>query len=263
MTSTKSTTSTTRTTVRSLETTLNGFMAAQTEHNAQVLDLIAALAPSTAKSAVKGTKATTKATTKPATKASKGKGKTGLTFKEQQAALKVLKAEGKAVAGMTVKQAIEAGLLGATFTPERTPKATATKAAKGKTTKAKATEGTPFPVLKAALKAHKASGAIPAQHNGTYVSVRSAITDGLMNADGTLPGTKAKAPKATKAKAKGAQVVAVASDATPAYEAPRRADGTITPKREWALREQLAETGKFDRYQIDKRVAKAVRKGLI
>lgn len=251
-------TGTTRTTVASLEKRFNAFTEAQTEHNQQVLDLLTALKPGTAKAAVKGK--TTKVTKPATTKASKGKkAKSGLTFKEQQVALKALKVKGEAPAGMTVRQAIEAGLLGATFTPERAPKVEAKTSGKGKS-KAKATEGTPFPVLKAALKAHKASGAIPAQHNGTYVSVRSAIEDGLMNADGSLPGTKAKAPKA---KAKGAQVVAVTSDATPAYEAPRRADGTITPKREWVLREQLAETGRFDRHQIDRKVAKAVAKGLI
>lgn len=260
MTSNTRSTGTTRTTVASLEKRFNAFTEAQTEHNQQVLDLLTALKPTTATSAVKGK------TTKPATKASKGKkaAKSGLTFKEQQVALKTLKIKGEAPAGMTVRQAIEAGLLGATFTPEREPKVATTKAAKGKT-KAKAETGTPFPVLKAALKAHKASGAIPAQHNGTYVSVRSAITDGLMNDDGSLPGTKAPKAKKAKGKAKGAQVVAATTDSAKAAasEAPRRADGTITPKREWALREQLAEAGKWDRHEIDAKVAKAVSKGLI
>lgn len=251
-------TSNTRVTVQSLKSEFDTFRSEQQAHNAQVLDLLRDLKGGTAQAAVTGTK--------PA-KASKDKKAkattTGLTFKEQQAALKALKAEGKAPAGMTVRAAIEAGLLGETFTPEREVKVTTAKA--GKTTKAKTETGTPFPVLKAALKAHKASGAIPAQHNGTYVSVRSAIADGLMNADGSLPG--AKPAKAKKSKAKGAQVVATVSDEAEAvlqpYDAPRRANGTITPKREWALREQLAETGKYDRFQIDKKVKKALKQGLI
>jgi hypothetical protein len=197
-----------------------------------------------------------------ATKAGKGKKAkattSGPSFKEQQAALKALKVTGKAPAGMTVKQAVEAGLLKPTAKVET--KVATTKASKGtKATKVEA-EGTSFSDLRAALKAHKASGAVPSQHNGTFVTVKSAIADGLMNADGTVGKAKASTPKA---KAKGAQVVAVTSDKVRAADGPRRADGSITPKREWALREQLAETGKFDRHQIDKRVAKAVRKGLI
>lgn len=54
---------------------------------------------------------------------------------------------------------------------------------------------------------------------------------------------------------------APAKPLTPAQQAhrdaPRRADGTCPPKREWALRESLAESGKFDRHEIDAKVAEA------
>lgn len=39
---------------------------------------------------------------------------------------------------------------------------------------------------------------------------------------------------------------------------PSNAKGHNTPKREWALREQLAETGKYDRHEIDAKVAAAM-----
>lgn len=242
-------------TLSALATEFRTFAKVQTEHNEAVNAVLLALTGGT----------TTKPTTAP-TKGKKGKKAkaqavttTGPTFKENQTALKALKAKGEAPAGMTVAQAVEAGLLTATVQPVREPKVEV-KATKASTKATAATEGTAFGVLKAALKAHKASGAVPSQHNGTFVTVKSAIADGLMNADGTLPGKK------SKGKGKGAQVVAVVEDATPARnvshvasDAPRRADGTITPKREWALREQLALTGKFDRHQIDKKVAKAMK----
>lgn len=240
-------------TLSALATEFRTFATAQTEHNEAVNAILLTITGGTTKPATtkagKGKKAKAKVTT------------TGPTFPENQQALRALKAEGKAPAGMTVAQAVEAGLLPPTVQPVREPKVVTTKVAKVATA-TKATEGTPFGVLKAALKAHKASGAVPAQHNGTFVTVKSAIADGLMNADGTLPGKGKKASK----KAKGAQVVAVVADTTPARnvshvaaDAPRRADGTITPKREWALREQLALTGKYDRNQIDKKVAKAMK----
>lgn len=56
-------------------------------------------------------------------------------------------------------------------------------------------------------------------------------------------------PVKTPAKAKARPVGA---------DAPRRADGTVTPKREWALREHLAETGQYDRFEIDAKVAEAM-----
>lgn len=63
-----------------------------------------------------------------------------------------------------------------------------------------------------------------------------------------LAEAKADKPaKRTKAQRKAAKKIA---------KAPRRADGTITPKREWALREQLSITG-YDAETIDKKVAEA------
>lgn len=247
--------SNTRITLSAVAARLDAHIEAQNEHNEAVTAILTRLTT--------GTQATTTATPEPA-KASKGKAKgkkakaqattpEGPTFKEQQEALRALKALGKAPAGMTVKQAVEAGLIRAYVTPKAEPKAEVATATKATAT----SEGTPFGVLKAALKAHKASGAVPSQHNGTYVTVKSAIADGLMLADGSLPKGKGKG--------KGAQVVAVVEDAAPARRTgssvaangPRRADGTITPKREWALRERLAAQG-LSAKKIDKKVAKAM-----
>jgi hypothetical protein len=205
------------------------------------------------------------ATTKASTKA-KAKGKStskapvvtgGPTFKEAQAALVVLKAEGKAPAGMTTKQAIEAGLLPALGATAKVGKAKGKKAKKAKP------EGTSFTELRARLVALKAEGLVPAG-----VSVRQAQAQGLVDDEvrfiGTAPKAAPKASKKAKAKARKAEVEKVAAKveadapakARPAgADAPRRADGTITPKSEWALREALAETGKFDRHEIDAAVS--------
>lgn len=89
---------------------------------------------------------------------------------------------------------------------------------------------------------------------------------------------QAEAPKAKKGKkgkgAKGTKEVVVAvmetsakaRTLTPAQqariEAPRRADGTVTPKVEWPLRESLALSGKYDRHEIDAKVAAAHAAGV-
>ena len=116
-------------------------------------------------------------------------------------------------------------------------------------------EGVSFRDLRAALKAHKAAGAIK-----PGLTVKEAIAAGLMNPDGTLP-TGAPKPVAVVAEVKAevpAKRTRTVTEAEQARrEAPRRADGTATPKREWALREQLAMTGKFDRFEIDAKVAEA------
>lgn len=226
---------------------------------------------------LEGTSAPTKATTttkaaKPATtKASKGKksGKakattTGLTFQEQRVALRALKAEGKAPAGMTVREAIAAGLLGETAQPEPKAPAKAAKTGKGKQTKAevaaKSEAYQKFTNLRELLKAHKAAGAIKAG-----VTVKEAIAQGLMNEDGTLPKAGKKAGKAKKAGK--TKVTAEVTDAQPAVlraaDGPRNAAGHITNKREWGLRETLADSGKYDRHQIDAKVAEAIEAGLI
>lgn len=132
-------------------------------------------------------------------------------------------------------------------------------------------KGTPFAVLRNKLREHKAAGKIPAG-----VTVKDAIAQGLMDANGNLPGesvtlTKAERKAAKKARKaqEAAQAVAVivpsepakAKPLTPAQEAridaPRRADGTMTPRSEWALREALAMTGKYDRYEVDALVEQA------
>lgn len=130
------------------------------------------------------------------------------------------------------------------FQEARLPVATVTPKAK-KAKKAPKATGTPFPVLRAALKAHKAAGAIPAG-----VSVRDAVAGGLMLADGSLPGKQVAQVKA-EAPAKERKPVGE----NHASQGPRDALGRITPKAEWATREALADTGKFGRDEIDLIVA--------
>jgi len=83
---------------------------------------------------------------------------------------------------------------------------------------------------------------------------------------GTKSAAKAKkssAKKGSKAKGrKGTRQVAKVDANAPAKvrpaDGPRDAMGRITPRSEWALRESLAETGKFDRHEIDAAVAAQV-----
>lgn len=175
----------------------------------------------------------------------------GPTFKEAQAALVVLKAKGKAPAGMTTKQAIEAGLLPALGATAKAGKGKA----KGKKAKAAKPEGTSFTELRARLVGLKAEGLVPAG-----VSVRQAQAQGLVDDEVRFIGTtpEAKAPKGKKAKGKRAKAQAVVTQVETeapakmkAHEAPRRANGTIPPATQWAERERLALTGQFDRFQID------------
>jgi hypothetical protein len=209
------------------------------------------------------------ATPEPAKAAPKGKrtaakGKTavtGVSFKERQVALKALKAEGKAPAGMTVKEAMAAGLLG------DAPKASTKASIKGKGKKAAKPEGTPFPELRARLVALKAEGLVPAG-----MSVREAQAEGLVDDEvrfiGTAPAkAQAKAPKAKATKpAKGKKAEKVVAEveadapakARPA-DMPRRANGTITPHDEWETREALAMATEFSREQIDVLVARGLR----
>lgn len=71
-------------------------------------------------------------------------------------------------------------------------------------------------------------------------------------ADATPKAAK-PAKKASKkgAKRTAAKVEASAPAKVRAAEGPRDAKGHITPKAQWALRERLAESGKFDRHEID------------
>lgn len=87
----------------------------------------------------------------------------------------------------------------------------------------------------------------------------------------TGPAVKAgkKAKKGKKGKTVVQAVVEVAAPAkalTPAQqarvEAPRDALGRVTPKVEWPLREALAESGKYDRHEIDAKVAAAHEAGV-
>lgn len=86
--------------------------------------------------------------------------------------------------------------------------------------------------------------------------------------------SKAERKAAKKAAKKAAQQVLVqvepeapAKTLTPAQQAridaPRDALGRVTPKAEWPLREALAETGKYDRKEIDAKVAEARAMDLI
>lgn len=85
--------------------------------------------------------------------------------------------------------------------------------------------------------------------------------EALVDAD-VKPAKKARKAKkpvkpATKAPAKkvAAKVEADTPAKAHASSGPRDALGHITPKAEWAMREALAETGKFDRHEIDAIVA--------
>lgn len=75
-------------------------------------------------------------------------------------------------------------------------------------------------------------------------------------------GKKAKVTAPVVAEVKRSQKAKVTST-TVAASKPRNAQGQITPKEEWALRESLAETGKYDREEIDTKVAEARALGLI
>ena len=108
-----------------------------------------------------------------------------------------------------------------------------------------------FSDLRQQLREHKAAGAIKAG-----VTVKEAIEQGLMNEDGSLPGGK----PAKQAKGKTApQVTAKVARTDVAKVVPsRRANGTIAPKGEWAIREALKAQGKTPK-QVDKATAKAMR----
>lgn len=120
--------------------------------------------------------------------------------------------------------------------------------------KDEAPEGLPFRELRGLLKQHKANGLVK-----PGVTVKEAIAGGLMDSFGRLLGTGTVEQAAANVVVADVQVEAPAKPRTPAQiaaaerlaSAPRRADGTITPESEWAAREALAETGKFDRFEID------------
>lgn len=137
--------------------------------------------------------------------------------------------------------------------PVSTPVRKGKGAGKGSAKKARKAEGPSFSELRSQLREHKKAGLVPAG-----VSVREAQASGLMDEKGAFVGGSgkrvSKKPVATK-KRSVAKVEANAPAKVPASEAPRRADGTITPKSEWALRESLAESGRFDRHEIDAIVA--------
>lgn len=173
-----------------------------------------------------------------------------MAFRDLREALKAHKAAGHIKPGVSVKDAIAQGLMTATGTlpgaaPVAAPAAPAAQAAQ-------AEEGTSFVVLRAALKAHKAAGLV-----AKGVTVKDAIASGVMLPDGTLPASgvrqvaqvEAAAPAKTERKPVGENH---------ASQGPRDALGRITPKSQWDMREALAETGKFDRHEIDNIVASQV-----
>lgn len=112
------------------------------------------------------------------------------------------------------------------------------------------TTGVPFRELREILKTHKANGAIK-----PGVTVKDAIAQGLMTDTGALGNgvpvqalvveTKAQAKARTEAQIAAAREIA---------SGPRRANGTISPKAEWQVREDLAMIGGvdgFDREDFD------------
>lgn len=186
-----------------------------------------------------------------APKASKASTKTEVAFSDLRNALKAHKASGAIVAGVSVKQAIEQGLMTETGA---LPGKASKPAKKGKASK-KVEEGTPFHTLQLRLREHKAAGLVV-----PGVSVRQAQAEGLIDEDGNFVGTtpKASKPASKKASKKGSKTEKVAAKVEAdspakvrAADGPRRADGSITPKTQWDLRESLADSGKFDRHEID------------
>lgn len=130
-------------------------------------------------------------------------------------------------------------------------------------------QGPSFMVLRHALKAHKAAGAIK-----PGVTVKEAIAQGLMRADGSLPTGQVvvvlepevpATPRKARKVSERAPEPEYGTDAWIAWArptddgAPRRADGSATPKREWKARMALAESGQFDAKQIDAAVAASVQ----
>lgn len=80
---------------------------------------------------------------------------------------------------------------------------------------------------------------------------------GLIGGGAAVPQVVAQvAPQAPARKAERAPEPEFGTEAWIAWaqpaEGPRRADGTCTPKAEWAKRFALAETGAFDRHEIDR-----------
>lgn len=148
-----------------------------------------------------------------------------------------------------------------TVTPEAPTKASkASKASKPKAKKAD--EGLPFAQLRFALKQHKVAGRIVAG-----VTVKDAIAGGLMDNHGRFvgadaPAVVAKAEPKAKAKATRAPEPEFGTEAWIAWArptekgAPRRADGSVTPKAEWAIRFGLIAKGKYTPEQVDRKVAK-------
>lgn len=145
----------------------------------------------------------------------------------------------------------------------------ATRKGKGKAAKAKA-EG-PLFLTAGRRKAFIAAHEWAEDHTSTRRLAELVVVEGMPLVEGWAVGegyralfgeakpAKASKKAAPKAKAKGkkaqrtAAVVTPAAPAkVPAADGPRRANGTIAPKSEWALREALAETGKFDRHEIDR-----------
>lgn len=161
-----------------------------------------------------------------------------------------------------VTQAVAAPVVtGEVLTSTDEPKAG--KKGKGKDKKTKAVEApksdeVPFGVLRDLLKQHKAAGLIR-----PGITVKEAIAEGLMDAQGRVTGnapTQAPA-KVTAAKVDTEAPAKVTEAEQARREAPRDAQGRLTPKREWALREDLALNGvdgrMLDRWEIDLKVAEA------
>lgn len=141
------------------------------------------------------------------------------------------------------------------------------KGKKGKEAKkARKPEGIGFKALQLRLREHKAAGLIV-----PGVSVREALAAGLMDANGNVTGgavvvAKVEADKPAKTARKASKRAPEPEYGTAEWiawarptddGAPRRADGSVTPKAEWALRMALAESGTFDAAEIDRVVANA------
>lgn len=107
------------------------------------------------------------------------------------------------------------------------------------------------------VKAHPwAAGLSTSQIAEAVVSGTQSCESGWAIGERRTAMVEAKAPKAKTTKRTKRVVAEVKADApAKAADAPRNARGHITPRSEWALRENLAETGKFDRHEIDAIVA--------
>lgn len=172
----------------------------------------------------------------------------------------------------------------ATKASKKASKATGTKAApKATTKKAKGTKGSQTRETLSRTEFNRtvtAKARLAGKVNGTsvYRTVLNSwaqvqelreqghtpdqVLEALTQGKASKKGKKAKVTAPVVAEVRRSQKAKVTTT-TVAASKPRNAQGQITPKEEWSLRESLAETGKYDREEIDAKVAEARALGLI